>query len=92
MEFLTSKGFVSPDLKDQYRLIHRLWFEFYPRNKNKDKTSSGFEHVFLAESKKGKIIGLHNWIYFAEAEKNGKLDYKGWMKHADLGNVTFTLI
>lgn len=52
-------------------------------------TSSGFEHVFLSEIKRGKIIGLHNWIYFAEAEKRGQLNYKGWMKVVDLGEVRF---
>lgn len=70
-------------------MIKEIWFEFYPRNKNTLMTSSGFEHVFLSEIKKGKIIGLHNWIYFAEAEKRGQLNYKGWMKVVDLGEVTW---
>lgn len=85
MEFLERKGFVGKD--SQFDLIKRLWFEFYPRNKNVTLSSSGFEHVFLSEVKKGKIIGLHNWIYFAEAEKRGDLNYKGWLRVIDLGKV-----
>lgn len=87
MEFLELKGSISADPKEQHELIRRIWFDFYPRNKNTSMTSSGFEHVFLSEVKRGKIIGLHNWIYFAETEKQGELNYKGWVKIIDLGEV-----
>lgn len=86
MNFLERKGFVNKDSRD---LIKELWFDFYPRNKNVTRTSSGFEHVFLSEVKKRKIIGLHNWIYFAEAEKRGDLNYQGWMRIVELGKVIF---
>lgn len=91
MEFLELKGSISSDPKEQYELMRRLWFNFYPRNKNTTMTSSGFEHVFLSEIKKKKIIGLHNWIYFAEAEMKGELNYKGWLKIIDLGEVRLIL-
>lgn len=87
MEFLERKGLISDDPREQYELIERIWFDLYPRNKNKTLTSSGFEHVFLSEVKRGKIIGLHNWIYFAEGERLGVLNYKGWVKIIDLGEV-----
>lgn len=89
MDFLEQKGSVAADRKAHFELIKRLWFAFYPRNKNTTKTSSGFEHVFLSEIKKGKIIGLHNWIYFAEAEQRGELNYKGWLNEIDFGGVSF---
>lgn len=89
MNFLQLKGFVSSDDSDRFDLISRLWFDFYPRNKNTSKTSSGFEHVFLSEIKKGKIMGLHNWIYFADAEKSGELNYRGWVGKSELGDVRF---
>lgn len=49
--------------------------------------SSGFEHVFLSEVKNGTVMGLHNWIYMSEAERTGDLNYQGWLKKIDLGNV-----
>lgn len=88
LEFLEGHGFTLETHEDRFQMIKEIWFEFYPRNKNTFMTSSGFEHVFLSEIKKGKIIGLHNWIYFAEAEKRGQLNYKGWMKVVDLGEVS----
>lgn len=87
MNFLERKNIVKKEFNPK-DLMKQLWFDFYPRNKNVTRTSSGFEHVFLSEVKKGKIIGLHNWIYFAEAEKRGDLNYKGWMRIIDLGKVS----
>lgn len=57
MEFLVKQGSVSPDYGDQFAMIRTLWFDFYPRNKNTTVTSSGFEHIFLSEVKRGKVIG-----------------------------------
>lgn len=50
--------------------------------------SSAFEHVFLNEIKNGTVIGLHNWVYFLEQEKAGKVDYMGYIKKVDLGSVS----
>jgi hypothetical protein len=33
--------------------------------------------VFVGEEKKGKIIGLHNWVQFYFEEKKGNIDYLG---------------
>lgn len=48
--------------------------------------SSGFEHVFVGETKSGtELVGFHNWIQFYLQEKNGNLDYKGYKaKNTDL--------
>lgn len=41
--------------------------------------SSGFEHVFVGETKSGtEVIGFHNWIQFYLQEKHRHLDYKGY--------------
>lgn len=88
MEFLESKNLVGNTTADHFTLLDTMWFELYPRNKGTNATSSGFEHVFLSEIKKGKVIGFHNWIYFGFMEKSGVLDYKGWLNKVDLGNVS----
>ena len=36
-----------------------------------DNDSSGFEHVFLGESKAGEVVGLHNWIRLYLEERKG---------------------
>ena len=42
--------------------------------------SSGFEHVFVGETRGDKeVIGLHNWIQFYLQEKRGNIDYKGFL-------------
>jgi hypothetical protein len=89
MTFLESKSLVQNHTESHFCLLKRLWFDLYPRGKGRNATSSGFEHVFLAESKKKKLIGFHNWVYFAAMERSGALNYKGWERIIDLGDVSF---
>ncbi|CRK98902.1 CLUMA_CG012182, isoform A [Clunio marinus] len=84
MEILAKAGFTSSDPHHHFKLIKTLWFDFYPRHRKLNRTSSGFEHVFLSEIKKGKIIGLHNWIYFGNVERHNQLNYKGWLSKVKL--------
>lgn len=86
MSFLEEKKLIGNH--SHFSLLKSIWFDFYPRNKGTKQTSSGFEHVFLSEIKKNKIIGLHNWIYFENLEKIGELDYKGWLQTIDLNDVS----
>jgi Endoribonuclease XendoU len=86
MSFLAQKGVVTSDPQSHRELLKTIWFNLYSRGMGKIG-SSGFEHVFLSEVKNEGVMGLHNWIYMYEAEKQGDLDYKGWMKKIDLGNV-----
>jgi poly(U)-specific endoribonuclease len=86
MNFLTQKGVVTSDPQTHRDVLKTIWFGLYSRGMGKI-SSSGFEHVFLSEVKNGTVMGLHNWIYLSEAEKSGDLDYKGWSKKIDLGNV-----
>lgn len=86
--FLISKGKLSKDPKDFRDLLKSLWFNMYSRAGGKI-SSSGFEHIFLAELKKNEVSGLHNWVYFDHAEMSKLVDYLGYMKKIDLGEVTF---
>lgn len=88
MSFLIQKGIVTADPQTHRELLKTIWFNLYSRGMGKIG-SSGFEHVFLSEVKNGTVMGLHNWIYLSEAERTGDLDYKGWTKKIDLGNVRF---
>ena len=81
-----SIGIVTADPKTHRDLVKELWFTQYSRGNGKIG-SSGFEHVFVNEVKNGTIIGLHNWLYFADEEKAGRLDYKGYLNQLDLGTV-----
>uniref|UniRef100_U6CTA8 Uridylate-specific endoribonuclease n=1 Tax=Neovison vison TaxID=452646 RepID=U6CTA8_NEOVI len=54
--------------------LKNMWFGLYSRG-NEEEDSSGFEHVFSGEIKKGKVTGFHNWIRFYMQEKEGLVDY-----------------
>lgn len=92
MQFLQNKGIVTPDPKTHRDLVKTIWFNMYSRGQGRIG-SSAFEHIFLSEIKNNTIMGLHNWLYFYEQEKSGKVDYKGYLKKIDLGNnVSLNLI
>ncbi|XP_055973876.1 uridylate-specific endoribonuclease [Sorex fumeus] len=54
--------------------LKNMWFGLYSRG-SEEGDSSGFEHVFSGEIKKGKVTGFHNWIRFYMQEKEGLVDY-----------------
>lgn len=87
MQFLQNKGLVTPDPKTHRDLMKTIWFNMYSRGGGRIG-SSAFEHIFLAEIKNNTVTGLHNWVYFYEQEKAGKIDYKGYMKKVDIGTVS----
>lgn len=87
MNFLQQKGVVTLDPQTHREFLRTIWFGLYSRGMGKIG-SSGFEHVFVSEVKNGTVLGLHNWIYMNEEEKKGDLNYKGWLKKIDLGNVS----
>ncbi|XP_055388361.1 endoribonuclease CG2145-like, partial [Condylostylus longicornis] len=84
MQFLQTKGIVTPDPKTHREYVKTLWFTLYSRGGGRIG-SSAFEHVFLNEIKNGTVIGMHNWVYYYEEEKSGNADYKGYIRKVDLG-------
>ncbi|KAL1511563.1 hypothetical protein AB1Y20_006357 [Prymnesium parvum] len=84
--FLKEKGkdprCASLRTKSDFKnLLYDLWFAPYRRYRAND--SSGFEHVFVGEVKRGKVIGLHNWVQFYLEELKGNIDYLGWTGRQD---------
>ncbi|XP_036964373.1 poly(U)-specific endoribonuclease-C [Acanthopagrus latus] len=77
--YLVSKGKSSSDLRQFKSQLNLIWFHLYHRQRNAGLDSSGFEHVFVGETRSGsEIVGFHNWIQFYLQEKNSHLDYKGY--------------
>ncbi|KAG8438593.1 hypothetical protein GDO86_004961 [Hymenochirus boettgeri] len=79
-EYLVSKNQAKPNVKDFKTQLYSIWFQLYSREPGKAPDSSGFEHVFVGESKRGRdIMGLHNWVQFYLQEKRKNIDYKGYV-------------
>lgn len=71
---------VPADKEGFMKLLYRIWFELYHRQRGGRSDSSGFEHVFIGEVKDGSVSGFHNWIQFYLEEKRGRVDYRGYIK------------
>ncbi|KAG5273454.1 hypothetical protein AALO_G00151470 [Alosa alosa] len=77
--YLVGKGQARASLKQFKTDLYEIWFRVYHRDRNGGADSSGFEHVFVGESKFGReIMGLHNWVQYYLQEKHKHLDYKGY--------------
>ncbi|CAH8645806.1 unnamed protein product [Dicrocoelium dendriticum] len=74
--FLRNKGLNVRTEEDFKQMLKSIWFTLYSRKRVND--SSAFEHVFVGEKRGREISGLHNWIRFAQMEKAGMLDYRGF--------------
>ncbi|KAI8808950.1 Endoribonuclease XendoU-domain-containing protein [Cladochytrium replicatum] len=59
-QYLARRGKAPSDYRGFAELLKRTWFTVY-RREGAGGDSSAFEHVFVGESKGGKIVGLHNW-------------------------------
>uniref|UniRef100_UPI00358E4926 poly(U)-specific endoribonuclease-A-like n=1 Tax=Myxine glutinosa TaxID=7769 RepID=UPI00358E4926 len=74
--FLVKKNLASADPRQFKWQLYKIWFDLYGRGTGND--SSGFEHVFVGETRKAhEVIGFHNWIQFYLQEKRGNVDYLG---------------
>lgn len=76
-QILIDQQLADRDVSSFKQQLYQMWFRAYTREVRDD--SSGFEHVFVGEARDGKILGLHNWIQFSNQERQGKLDYKGYI-------------
>ena len=70
--------------------LRELWFDPYDRASSGSALgSSGFEHVFMGESKNGDVSGFHNWLkYRYEEDEQNSIEYYGYLEgQFDLGDV-----
>uniref|UniRef100_A0A3Q3XN69 Uridylate-specific endoribonuclease n=1 Tax=Mola mola TaxID=94237 RepID=A0A3Q3XN69_MOLML len=91
--FLYTKGVYASE-EDFIQDLKMMWFGLYSRY-NKKMDSSGFEHIFAGEIKRGKVSGFHNWIQFYLLEKRGKMNYYShsfngpWTTYPDILGMQF---
>ncbi|XP_067856218.1 uridylate-specific endoribonuclease A isoform X2 [Heptranchias perlo] len=71
--FLLSKKMYN-SISEFEEDLKKMWFGLYSRASN-TLDSSGFEHVFSGEVKRGIVSGFHSWIRFYLAEKRRELNY-----------------
>ncbi|XP_072922837.1 uridylate-specific endoribonuclease B isoform X1 [Hemitrygon akajei] len=77
--YLLKKGRAKVNKEEFKWQLYDMWFRLYSREGSNQPNSSGFEHVFVGETRGGRmVIGFHNWIQFYLQEKLGHVDYKGY--------------
>ncbi|XP_061106330.1 uridylate-specific endoribonuclease B isoform X1 [Conger conger] len=82
-KYLAEKQLSPKDTNGFKQQLYRIWFELYARRGSSRPDSSGFEHVFVGETRGGRtVIGFHNWIQLYLQEKLGHIDYKGYSVNA----------
>ncbi|GMS86256.1 hypothetical protein PENTCL1PPCAC_8431, partial [Pristionchus entomophagus] len=74
--YLQSVGVASADYVEFREQLHTAWFSIFARNFVTG--SSGFKATFVGEFLDQKVIGLTNWIRFAQLEKVNGVNYHGW--------------
>ncbi|XP_048465931.1 uridylate-specific endoribonuclease B-like [Rhincodon typus] len=77
--YLIKKRTVKVNKEEFKQQLYDIWFCLYARKGSSLPDSSGFEHVFVSETRGGRtVIGFHNWIQFYLQEKLGHVVYKGY--------------
>jgi len=71
---------IPRDDNEFKKLLKKIWFDLYFRERGGGRDSSGFEHVFVGEIKEEKVSGFHSWIQYYIEEKKGNVNYKGYIK------------
>ncbi|XP_043925218.1 poly(U)-specific endoribonuclease-B-like [Protopterus annectens] len=76
-KYLVGKNLSPADTTDFKKQLYDIWFKLYARKGSSRPDSSGFEHVFVGETRGAHtVIGFHNWIQLYLQEKLGNVIYK----------------
>jgi poly(U)-specific endoribonuclease len=79
--FLVGQHRAPTDVGQFKQLLYSIWFKLYRRTcEDSSSNSSGFEHVFVGETRAHDVTGFHNWIQFYLQEKTGNIDYRGYFR------------
>eukprot|EP00929_Paragymnodinium_shiwhaense_P023810 TRINITY_DN14819_c0_g1_i1.p1 TRINITY_DN14819_c0_g1~~TRINITY_DN14819_c0_g1_i1.p1 ORF type:complete len:392 (+),score=96.25 TRINITY_DN14819_c0_g1_i1:131-1306(+) len=86
---LVSWGRADESMDDFLGDVFQAWFSIYRVGRRGPAATSGFEHVFVGEEKydrrrkKSMITGMHNWIQFWNEERQGNINYLGYVGQND---------
>ena len=80
-------GLASSDVSAFKSYLRKVWFGMYSRSRGV-VGSSGMEHVFVGEWSYKGITGLHSWIRYALLEKENLINYLGYIKITNFGEVS----
>ena len=81
-------GLASPDLEDFKMELRDWWFQLYSRSDGAALDSSGFEHVFVGETREGSnVLGFHSWVYTYFEEKEGNFVYETLLDTCEVSNL-----
>ncbi|CAJ0610021.1 unnamed protein product [Cylicocyclus nassatus] len=88
-EYMNNKGEEHSDSFEELKeFLFDFWFGTYSRCSGRAQGSSGFEHVFTGEWKRGTVGGHHSWVTYYLAQKKGQINYYGY--HSQRGKLTGT--
>lgn len=76
-QLFVEKNIIDEDISAFKTYLNDIWFGLYSRQRHV-LDSCGFEHVFIGEVSKGKVVGLHNWLAIYLQEKSENLNYYGY--------------
>ncbi|CAJ0610026.1 unnamed protein product [Cylicocyclus nassatus] len=76
--FLVNSGLSSPNVTLFKNQLQTLWFTLYARDTVAG--SSGFEALFVGETKATNVIRFGNWLQFYNQEKAGNINYHGFFQ------------
>lgn len=87
--FISKKTLGWYENEAEYRQwAKEVWFGNYSRKQSDQNFgSSGFEHVFLGETRSSGVTGFHNWLQFYFLEKAGDLEYYGYVRENEVSIV-----
>ncbi|XP_076247637.1 uncharacterized protein LOC143187359 [Calliopsis andreniformis] len=80
-QWLADRDFIDPDDFERKDVLRRIWFTLF------SGSSCGFERVFASEKYDTAIIGVQDWLYFANQETLKRINYMGYVDKLHLGDI-----
>ena len=83
---LTLSGLASKDLGEFREELRQYWFTPYSRSKGRALDSTGFEHVFVGQTRGDRVTGFHNWLFYYTEELQGRVEVLKMINRCKVSN------